>query len=82
MNTLDMQPDGEIRLGPLDEKWKAGRRDPKLKTASMKGDNDSEEAILFERTVQVMYSSPEDASECGQAHVGNIWTRRPQNQEA
>jgi hypothetical protein len=82
MRTLnDTQTDEEIMLGPMDGKRKAGRRDPKVKLTSMKGDAESEEAILFERTVQVTYSSPEDASERGQMHVGKIWAGQPQNED-
>jgi hypothetical protein len=75
----DIEPNGDIMLDQMHDNKEAGRRDPKVRTTTVKGDNDSEEAILFERTVQVTYSSPEDVSECGQTHVGKIWAEQPQN---
>jgi hypothetical protein len=69
-------------LDQMHDSRNASRRNPKVRITSVKGDDDSEEAILFERTVQVTYSSPEDAGEYGQAHVGKIWAEQPQNQDA
>jgi hypothetical protein len=69
-------------LDQMHDSRNASRRNPKVRITSVKGDDDSEEAILFERTVQVTYSSPEDAGEYRQAHVGKIWAEQPQNQDA
>jgi hypothetical protein len=77
----DAETNGDIMLDPMDGKKKEGRRDPKVKITSMKGDAESEEAILFERTVHVACSSPEDASERGQMHVGRIWAGELPNED-
>jgi hypothetical protein len=40
---------------------------------AMKGDNDSEEAILYERTVQVTYESADNHTGNHETHSGKIW---------
>jgi hypothetical protein len=64
MRTVDgTQGDGddEIPLAGVAPKAGPGGREPKMPTGnvSYKGDNDSEEAILYERTVQVTYEGGE-----------------------
>ena len=68
MNTVD---DGhgeqDIPLGSRDLSTKASQG------KAIKGDNDSEEAILYERTVQVTYESADGHNGTHGAHSGKIW---------
>jgi hypothetical protein len=68
MNTADDRADDrDIPLETRDHSTKSGQR------KTMKGDNDSEEAILYERTVQVTYESAESRTGNPGAHSGKIW---------
>jgi hypothetical protein len=68
MNTVDDRADDrDIPLKTRDHSTKSGQR------KTMKGDNDSEEAILYERTVQVTYESADSGTGNPGAHSGKIW---------
>jgi hypothetical protein len=68
MNTVDDQTDGrDIRLETRDLSTKS------YQGKTMKGDNDSEEAILYERTIQVTYESADSQTGNPGAHTGKIW---------
>jgi hypothetical protein len=68
MNTVDDRADDrDISLEMKDHSTKSGQG------KTMKGDNDSEEAILYERTVQVTYESADSQTGNPGAHSGKIW---------
>ncbi|KAH6616245.1 hypothetical protein C7974DRAFT_441811 [Boeremia exigua] len=66
MNTVDDPEDvGDIPLELQGDRKKLGQRESKVEVGAVKGDDDSEEAILFERSVHVTYEtarSPHNSS--------------------
>jgi len=74
MNTVDDNEDKDsIPLELRAENKRTGQGRLKADGMGMKADDDSEEAILFERTVQVTYESAENQAEHDQTHVGRVW---------
>ena len=66
MNTIDggkTDGDDEIPLSSVDTKEQLRTRESKVQVGARecKGDNDSEEAILYERTVEVTYEGVQPA---------------------
>lgn len=58
MNTVDDPEDaGDIPLELRGDCKKLGHRETRIEVGNVKGDDDSEEAILFERTVHVAYET-------------------------
>ncbi|KAF2130674.1 hypothetical protein P153DRAFT_384935 [Dothidotthia symphoricarpi CBS 119687] len=74
MNTVDDHENREnIPLEMRGDGKKLGHRESRVNVWGMKADDDSEEAILYERTVQVTFESAENGNECNQRHVGKAW---------
>lgn len=62
-----------IPLSSFDDMDK-GRKGPAIKTQGLRKDSDSEEAILFERSVQVTYEdAPQNRRTTMQQHQPEVW---------
>ncbi|CAO2653666.1 Nn.00g030770.m01.CDS01 [Neocucurbitaria sp. VM-36] len=81
MNTVDgMEGDDYIPLSSTENKAGLNARESKIIAGSkgVKSDNDSEEAILYERTLQVTYGS-EGKSDPTNTYTRKIWADRQNN---
>ncbi|KAH7094508.1 hypothetical protein FB567DRAFT_484751 [Paraphoma chrysanthemicola] len=72
MNTIG-EDDKDIPLEDKDDRKGLGRRQSTVNVTKVKADNDSEEAILFERSVQVTYENASIHGERDQGHAGRAW---------
>ncbi|KAH7084862.1 hypothetical protein BKA63DRAFT_498353 [Paraphoma chrysanthemicola] len=72
MNTIG-EDDKDIPLEDKHDGKELGRHQSKVNVTKVKADNDSEEAILFERSVQVTYENASNHGERDQGHAGRAW---------
>ncbi|KAF2844357.1 hypothetical protein T440DRAFT_410368 [Plenodomus tracheiphilus IPT5] len=74
MNTIDDGGDkSDIPLETRSDGKKQSVRDPRINVKRVTGDNDSEEAILYERTVDVTFENVKGQPARSQPHAGKAW---------